>query len=40
MVTHEKPRPRGRPRIPDVCRHYGIETISLAEVFAREGWEF
>src|SRR5436190_1147124 len=36
VVTQEK-RSRGtRPKIPDVCQHYGIECISVAGLFRKE----
>ena len=40
VVTQENPNPRGRPNIPDVCRHYGIEWMDVSGIFAREGWRF
>ena len=40
VVTHERPNPKGKPRMPDVCRHYQIECIRLPELFQRENWRF
>ena len=40
VVTQEKPSRRSRPKIPDVCQHYGIECISVAGLFRKEGWKF
>lgn len=30
----------GRPKIPDVCRSWGIRCISLLELIRSEGWSF
>ncbi|MBN1347479.1 MAG: DUF4411 family protein [Phycisphaerae bacterium] len=36
VVTEEKPSGKaGRPKIPDVCVHYGIECCGLLEMFRR-----
>jgi hypothetical protein len=41
VVTQEHPaKPGGRPKIPDVCQHYGIECLSLFEFFRENKWEF
>jgi len=40
VVTQEKPSRGSRPKIPDVCQHYGIECISVAGLFRKEGWKF
>jgi rRNA maturation endonuclease Nob1 len=40
VVTQEKPSRGARPKIPDVCQHYGIECIPVAELFRKEGWKF
>jgi hypothetical protein len=40
VVTQEKPARGSRPKIPDVCQHYGISCISVAELFRTEGWKF
>ena len=40
VVTQEKSSRGTRPKIPDVCQHYGIECISVAGLFRKEGWKF
>ncbi len=42
VITSEKPRadPSARPKIPDVCRDYGIRCISLVEFFRERGWKY
>jgi hypothetical protein len=44
VLTCEKPSRGGRPKIPDVCKHYGIEVLAganaLTEFFAKEEWVF
>lgn len=40
VVTQERLRSHGRPRIPNVCQHYGIECLDIFQFFAREGWTF
>lgn len=42
VVTSERPRtdPNARPKIPDVCRDYGIRCISLVEFFRELGWKY
>lgn len=42
VVTSEKPRadPSARPKIPDVCKSYGIGCISLVEFFRELGWKY
>jgi len=37
VVSMEK-RSSGRPKIPNVCDHYGIEHIAVADMFEKEGW--
>jgi len=39
VVTEEAAR-ESAPRIPDVCRHFGVECINLEGFMALEGWEF
>lgn len=34
------PDPKGRPNIPNVCAHYGVECIELNEFFRKQGWKF
>lgn len=29
-----------RPKIPDVCKHFGIETFNVLEMIQKEGWIF
>ncbi|MCD6318324.1 DUF4411 family protein [Candidatus Aerophobetes bacterium] len=41
VVSEEKPaHPGARPKIPDVCKSYGVECISLMEFFRKENWQF
>jgi hypothetical protein len=41
VVTQEVPSGAGgKPKIPNVCHAYGLECISLIELFRREGWTF
>ena len=44
VLTCEKPSRGGRPKIPDVCKHYGVEFLAgataLTEFFAKEDWVF
>ncbi len=42
VITSEKPRrsPDAKPKIPDVCMHYGIECYSLFDFFRKIGWKF
>lgn len=41
VVTGEKPTgSRDRPKIPDVCAHFGIPCIDMLTLIAREGWKF
>lgn len=40
VVTEEGPGSPKKPKIPDVCRHYGIPVISLADLIADQGWDF
>ncbi|MHA2611536.1 MAG: DUF4411 family protein [bacterium JZ-2024 1] len=38
VVTEES---KNKPnKIPSVCRNYGIECITLIELFRKEGWKF
>jgi hypothetical protein len=27
-------------KIPNICRHFGVECLSLEQFMEREGWEF
>jgi hypothetical protein len=44
VLTSEKLSKGGRPKIPDVCKQYGVDCISgstaLTQFFEREGWKF
>lgn len=44
VVTQEKPSRGDRPKIPDVCQHYGVECITgptaLTDLFKKEDWKF
>jgi hypothetical protein len=44
VVTTERARPQGKPKIPDACQRLGIECMfterSLADLFEREGWRY
>jgi len=41
VVSEEKlAGPGARPKIPDVCKSYGVECISLTELFRKENWQF
>jgi hypothetical protein len=44
VLTCEKPSRGARPKIPDVCREYGLECMAgpnaLTEFFAKEAWVF
>ena len=41
VVTSERLRPKSeRPRIPNVCVHYGIQCISPIEFMRQQAWKF
>lgn len=42
VVSEEKPRAnvKAKPRIPDVCNHYGVRHFSNLDLIANEGWTF
>ncbi len=41
VVTSERPRgASGRPRIPDVCRHFGVRCIGLMDLLRERGWRY
>ena len=39
VVTEEKGSPNAA-KIPNVCEHFGIESINLEQLMEREGWQF
>lgn len=39
VVTMEKFKENGT-KIPNICRHFGVECLSLEEFMEREKWEF
>lgn len=41
VVTSERPSgSHNRPKIPDVCEHYGIRCINLLDLIREQGWQF
>ena len=40
VVTQEKYKHQGKPKIPNACEHYRIEWIPLTELLGREKWRF
>jgi len=41
VVSEEKPACSGaHPKIPDVCKSYGVECIPLMDFFRKENWQF
>ena len=41
VITSENPGgPGGCPKIPDVCKEYGIDCLGLVDFFRKEEWEF
>ena len=41
VVTFEKSRgSEAKPRIPDVCSHFGIPCVSFVDVIRSQGWTF
>lgn len=39
VVAHERTRMR-KARIGDACAHYGLDYLSIQDMFDREGWRF
>lgn len=40
VVTEEGFGRSRQPKIPDVCRHYGIECINVVQFIRAQGWQF
>lgn len=40
VVTGEKGGTPTRPKIPNVCAHFGIRTLSVLEMIREAGWSF
>jgi hypothetical protein len=40
VITSEKSGTAEHPRIPDVCRRYGVRCLSLIEFFREMGWKY
>ena len=41
VVSEELPaKPGGRPKIPDVCAHYGLRCVKLLQLIQEEQWQF
>ena len=40
VVTSERTGTSSKPKIPDVCSHFGIKCLSLLEFFREQKWEY
>jgi hypothetical protein len=40
VLTSEKQGTATHPRIPDICRRYGMRCLSLVEFFRELGWKY
>ena len=40
LITSEKPGTPTHPKVPDVCRRYGIRCLSLIEFFREMNWKY
>lgn len=40
VVTLEERGSENRPKIPDVCQHYGVRCLTLVDFFRECGWKF
>lgn len=40
VISQEQPGSMGKPKIPDVCRHYKVPCERLRFLIATEGWKF
>jgi len=40
VITSEHSGTPDKPKIPDVCAHYGVKCLSLLEFFREQGWEY
>ena len=40
VITQERLKPSGKPKIPNVCKDYGINCIDLLGFFIDQKWSF
>lgn len=40
LVTEERGGTVNKPKIPNVCRHYGIPTCTILDLILKEEWTF